>query len=37
MGCAVCASHCDQEAITLFHDPARGEPLEIQELVNMVN
>lgn len=37
MGCGVCASHCEQEAITLVHDPARGEPLEIQKLVSMAN
>jgi Pyruvate/2-oxoacid:ferredoxin oxidoreductase delta subunit len=33
MGCGVCASHCINEAITLAHDPSRGEPLEIQKLM----
>ena len=33
MGCGVCVSHCPQEAITLLRDPAKGEPLEIQELI----
>lgn len=33
MGCGVCASHCINEAITLAHDPRRGEPLEIQKLM----
>jgi len=37
MGCGVCASHCEQEAITLYHDPARGEPLEIQKLVSIAH
>jgi MinD superfamily P-loop ATPase len=36
MGCGICSSHCEQEAITLFHDPSRGEPLEIERLVNSV-
>lgn len=33
MGCGVCASRCTQEAISLVRDPAKGEPLEIQELI----
>jgi Pyruvate/2-oxoacid:ferredoxin oxidoreductase delta subunit len=33
MGCGVCVAHCPQEAISLVRDPAKGEPLEIQELV----
>jgi Pyruvate/2-oxoacid:ferredoxin oxidoreductase delta subunit len=33
MGCGVCVAHCPQEAISLQRDPARGEPLEIQELI----
>jgi ferredoxin len=37
MGCGVCASHCEQDAIILFHDPRHGEPLEIQNLINMLN
>lgn len=34
MGCGVCVSHCDQGAISLSLDPARGEPLEIMNLIN---
>ena len=33
MGCGVCVSHCPEEAISLLRDPAKGEPLEIQQLV----
>jgi MinD superfamily P-loop ATPase len=33
MGCGVCASKCTQEAISLVRAPDRGEPLEIQELM----
>jgi Pyruvate/2-oxoacid:ferredoxin oxidoreductase delta subunit len=33
MGCGVCVAHCPQEAISLLRDPARGEPLEIRELM----
>ena len=33
MGCGVCVAHCTQEAISLLHDPAKGEPLEIQKLI----
>jgi len=33
MGCGVCVSHCPQEAISLLRDPAKGEPLEIQQLI----
>jgi ferredoxin len=33
MGCGVCISHCPQEAISLLRDPAKGEPLEIRELM----
>jgi Pyruvate/2-oxoacid:ferredoxin oxidoreductase delta subunit len=33
MGCGVCMAHCPQEAIELVRDPAKGEPLEIQELM----
>lgn len=33
MGCGVCVAHCPQEAITLVRDPAKGEPLEIHELM----
>jgi ferredoxin len=34
MGCGICVSHCDQGAISLSLDPARGEPLEIMNLIN---
>jgi len=34
MGCGICVSHCDQGAISLSRDPARGEPLEIMNLIN---
>jgi len=33
MGCGVCVAHCPQEALSLLRDPAKGEPLEIQELI----
>lgn len=33
MGCGVCVAHCPQEAISLLHEPAKGEPLEIQKLI----
>jgi MinD superfamily P-loop ATPase len=33
MGCGVCVTQCPQEAISLRHDPAKGEPLEIQKLI----
>ncbi len=33
MGCGVCVSQCPQEAISLLRDPAKGEPLEIQNLI----
>jgi len=33
MGCGVCVSKCPQETISLVRDPAKGEPLEIQELI----
>ena len=34
MGCGVCLAHCPQEAITLVRDPAKGEPLEIRDLMS---
>jgi Pyruvate/2-oxoacid:ferredoxin oxidoreductase delta subunit len=34
MGCGICVTHCPQDAISLVHDPARGEPLEIMNLIN---
>jgi ferredoxin len=33
MGCGVCVAHCDGEAASLELDPAKGEPLIIQELM----
>lgn len=36
MGCGVCVEHCDQGALSLQRDPARGEPLEIFELIGSV-
>jgi heterodisulfide reductase subunit A-like polyferredoxin len=34
MGCGVCVTHCVQEALSLIHDPAKGVPLEIMNLIN---
>ncbi len=33
MGCGVCVAKCPQAALSLLRDPARGEPLEIQQLI----
>ncbi|MFN2185105.1 MAG: 4Fe-4S binding protein [Anaerolineae bacterium] len=33
MGCGVCVAHCPQEAIKLVREPGKGEPLEIQKLI----
>jgi heterodisulfide reductase subunit A-like polyferredoxin len=33
MGCGVCAAKCPYGAMTLQREPARGEPLEICELI----
>jgi ferredoxin len=33
MGCGVCVSECEWGAIHLIRDPARGEPLEIEALI----
>jgi ferredoxin len=33
MGCGVCISKCTRGALSLMHDPARGAPLEIQDIV----
>jgi Fe-S-cluster-containing hydrogenase component 2 len=37
MGCGVCVSKCTQGALSLVRDPARGEPLEILNLLQAVN
>ncbi len=37
MGCGICATHCGQGAISMVHDPSRGEPLEIRKLINMAS
>jgi Pyruvate/2-oxoacid:ferredoxin oxidoreductase delta subunit len=34
MGCGVCVTHCPQDALSLVHEPAKGEPLEIMRLLN---
>jgi len=36
MGCGVCVSHCEQGALSLRRVPAKGEPLEILELIQRV-
>ncbi len=33
MGCGVCASRCAREALALTRDAAKGEPLEIRQLM----
>jgi len=33
MGCGVCTSKCTRGALSLTHDPARGDPLEIQDMI----
>jgi heterodisulfide reductase subunit A-like polyferredoxin len=33
MGCGVCVAHCAHDALTLVRDPAKGVPLEIEELL----
>ena len=33
MGCGVCVDKCPQGALSLERDPARGEPLEIRDLI----
>ena len=33
MGCGVCVSRCEVDALALVRDPAKGEPLEIRQLL----
>ena len=33
MGCGVCVTKCPKDALTLVRAPARGEPLDIQEIM----
>lgn len=33
MGCGVCVLHCEQDALRLEGDPARGDPLELVNLI----
>lgn len=35
-GCGVCVDKCDQDAVSLNLDPSKGEPLEIQTLMEEV-
>jgi Pyruvate/2-oxoacid:ferredoxin oxidoreductase delta subunit len=35
MGCGICVNHCEHQALSLMRDPAKGEPLEIQKLMEM--
>jgi ferredoxin len=32
MGCGLCVEHCEQEALFLHHDPAKGDPLDLELL-----
>jgi heterodisulfide reductase subunit A-like polyferredoxin len=36
MGCGICLGKCTQEAIHLVRDAAKGEPLEINRLMDQV-
>lgn len=36
MGCGICVNNCSQQAISLQRDITRGEPLEIQKLIESV-
>jgi Pyruvate/2-oxoacid:ferredoxin oxidoreductase delta subunit len=36
MGCGVCVNHCARKSLSLERDEARGEPLEIQKLMELV-
>ncbi len=33
MGCGVCVTKCEHGALSLVHDPAKGKPLEITEMM----
>jgi Pyruvate/2-oxoacid:ferredoxin oxidoreductase delta subunit len=34
MGCGVCVSKCSKQALSLIHDPDRGAPLKIRDLMD---
>jgi ferredoxin len=34
MGCGVCVTHCPENALSLVHDPNKGMPLEILQLID---
>jgi len=36
MGCGICVGKCEQRALMLVRDPSKGEPLELDELLNCV-
>jgi NAD-dependent dihydropyrimidine dehydrogenase PreA subunit len=36
MGCGLCVDHCPQEALSLRREPARGMPLELDELLTQL-
>jgi Pyruvate/2-oxoacid:ferredoxin oxidoreductase delta subunit len=35
MGCGICVNHCEHKALSLVRDPSKGEPLEIQKLMEI--
>jgi NAD-dependent dihydropyrimidine dehydrogenase PreA subunit len=36
MGCGVCISHCEQNAIELVLTPSKGIPLEMEKILGSV-